>query len=225
MSGTFVRALYRGRGWLWLAPAVPAALLTGLIMTVLPPDETLDNLADFIFRLAPLVLAVLAIAVLPRGRYAPALFMLGVIVYMGYFDTEGVLRIYAFANAAAADPNASFAPVYQFELLLASFVTLFALLAFRLGGARSALVIKVGIAAVLVVISGLNDLTFWATYTFQHGRPDVLAWASHMIVFYGHPPTVAEAVVFMAVHLVLAAVVLALPVQRWVDKRVTAPDG
>lgn len=220
MSGQLVRALYRGRGWLWLAPAVPAALLTVLIMLVLPPNETLDNLADFVFRLSPLVLAVLAIAVLPRGRYAPAVLMLGVIVYMGYFDTEGVLRIYAFANAASADPNASFASVYQFELLLAGYVTLFALLAFRLGGARSALVVKVGIAAVLVVISGLNDLTFWATYTFQHGRPNVLAWASHMIVFYGHPPTVVQACVFAGVHLVLAGVVLALPVSRWVDARV-----
>jgi hypothetical protein len=41
-----------------------------------------------------------------------------------------------------------------------------------------------------------------------------------MIVFLGGPPSIPAAVAFMAVHLVLAAVVVALPVGRWVTVRV-----
>jgi hypothetical protein len=80
------------------------------------------------------------------------------------------------------------------------------------------------VAAVLVVISGLNDLTFWALNDiWASGRtPETLHWASHIIVFTGGPPSVATGVVFMLVHLALAAAVAALPLGRWVDRRLAA---
>lgn len=207
-----VRWLYARRAWLWLVPAVAAAVLASLIMMVLPPDRTLDNIAEWAFRLSPLVFAVLAVSVLPRGRFGPALVLAAVLVYVSYVDTEFVLRILEFRATG------QFQPLYQFQLLVVSYLVLAVLLGFRLGGARSAVVLKTGVAAVLVVISGLNDLMFWALYEFPEGRPDTLDWASHIAVFVGGPPGVGVAVVFAAVHLVLAGIVLALPVGRWVDR-------
>jgi hypothetical protein len=69
-----------------------------------------------------------------------------------------------------------------------------------------------------VVVSGLNDLTFWLTYDWPDGRPSHLHWASHITVFVGGPPSVATAVVFLVVHLALAAAVMFLPLGRYVER-------
>nr|WP_253864090.1 hypothetical protein [Prauserella halophila] len=213
----WVAALYRARGWLWVVPAVPAAVLALLIMVVLPPDQTLDNVAEWAFKLSPFAFAVVAVALLPTWRAAPGLLLLGVIGYMGYIDTEMVMRIQEFGRTA--DQDGSFEPVYQFELFITTFIVLLMLLAYRLGGARTANVLKTGVAAILVVVSGLNDLTFWALNEVwaAGSRPSELPWASHIVVFTG-VPSVATAVVFMVTHVVLAAVIIALPVGRWVDR-------
>lgn len=212
-------ALYRRRNWLWLVPAIPAVLITLLVMVILPPDQTLDNLGDWLFKLSPFVFAVATVALFPRTKAGPALIVLGVFAYMSYLDTELVMRVQEFARNSATDDNA-FQPVYQFELFVTTFIVLFGLLAYRLGGGRTANVLKAGIASILVVISGVNDLTFWALNEVwaAGSKPTELKWASHMIVFLGGPPSVPAAVAFMAVHLVLAGVVLALPVGRWVNR-------
>lgn len=211
-----VHRLFAARRWLWLAAAVPAAVLAALVMVVLPADQTLDNLAEWLFKLSPFLLAVVAVATFPRGRFGPVLVVLGVLAYMGYLDTALILRILEYRE------QGDFAVVYQFQLFVVTFIVLFGLLAFRLGGARTATTLKVGLAGVLIVISGLNDLGFWVLNDWPDGRPATLDWASHIIVFTGGPPSVPVAVVFLVVHLVLAAVVMALPVERWVDERLAA---
>ncbi|OZM75032.1 hypothetical protein CFN78_02275 [Amycolatopsis antarctica] len=220
----WIPALYRGRRWLWLVPTIPAAVITGLIMVVLPPDQTLDNVAEWAFKLSPFAFAVVAVALFPKVRMAPAMIGLGVIVYMGYLDTEFVMRIQEYGRTSSADD--SFQPIYQFELFITTFIVLFALMAYRLGGARTANVLKAGVASILVVVSGLNDLTFWALNEVwaAGSRPTELKWASHIIVFVGGPPSVATAVVFMLVHLVLAGIVIALPLGRWVDRALGIPS-
>ncbi|MGH3624241.1 MAG: hypothetical protein ACRDQ5_21050, partial [Sciscionella sp.] len=49
----WVYVLYRQRRWLWLVPAGLAAVVTLLVMVVLPPDQTLDNLGEWAFTLSP----------------------------------------------------------------------------------------------------------------------------------------------------------------------------
>jgi hypothetical protein len=223
-AGGWIGALYQRRAWLWLVPAVPAAALTGLIMVILPADQTLNNLAEWAFRLSPFVLAVLTIAVLPRWRFSPALLVLAVIVYMGYLDTGMVLRILDFGDAPDAEQQASFQNIYQFELFTATFVVLFGLLAYRIAGARSTSVLKLGIASILVVISGLNDFTFWLTNNWPGGRPTEFRWASHIIVFVGGPPGVTTVVAFMLIHLAMAGTIMALPLGRLVDRALGRPE-
>lgn len=222
-GSNWIGALYRRRAWLWLVTAVPGVVLVGLIMVVLPPDQKLDNLAEWAFKLSPFVLAVLTVALLPRWRFGSLLLLLAVIVYMGYLDTARVLRILEFGDAPEPEQQAAFQGVYQFELFTATFLVLFGLLAYRIAGARTTSVLKVGIASILVVISGLNDLTFWLTNDWPDGRPTVLRWASHIIVFVGGPPSVLTAVVFMVVHLALAGAVLAVPLGRMVDRALAGP--
>ena len=61
--------------------------------------------------------------------------------------------------------------------------------------------LRLGFAGVLVLVSGLNDLTFYYLVRLA-GRPAGPAdWASHIAVFVGGPPTPTVAIVFCAVHL------------------------
>ena len=210
------------RRWWWLLPAVAGAAIAALIMVVLPPDRTIDHVGEVLFKVSPLLLAVLAIAGFPR-RPGLGMALLAVLVvgYMGAVDTLNISHILSYAEAA--DQDAAFPELYQFTIFVNAFTVLAVLFGYRLGGAPTARVLKVGVAAVLVVISGLNDLTFYYSYAWPNGRPGQLAWASHIAVFVGGPPSAAVAIGFCLVHLALAAVVLALPVQAWLD-RLTPSD-
>jgi len=202
-------------GWLWVIPAVAGVLLTVLIMVVLPADRTVDNVGELLLRLSPLCAAVAAVAMFPRGKWGAILVAAGVLCYMGLVDTVYVIRTFEFIDSAASGADDGFARFYQFTLFVNAFTVLFALFAFRLGGASTASTGKAGVAGILIVISGLNDLTYWLLADWPGGRPARLEWASHIEVFVGHPPSVIEAAVFLAVHLLLAAGVLLLPLARW----------
>ena len=206
--------------WLWLIPALLGALVTLLIMVLLPPDRTLDNLGEFLFKISPLVLAVVTVALFPqRNTLMLWMLLLGIIFYMGFIDSTYILRTVTWIDAAVAgNGSQQFPAIYQFTLFVNAFTVLFALFAYRAGGATTARVLKLGLAGILVIVSGLNDLTFWAINTWPDGRPTVFTWASHVAIFIGHPPTVYDMLGFLAVHLLLIVVIMCLPIQRWIDR-------
>lgn len=207
--------LLRWRNWLWVVPAVIGIVPTLLILVVQPPDRTLDNIGELLFKLSPMLFAVPTIALFPRHRrLAGVLVVLGYLLYMGVLDSANVVKVFDYAAVGAKGFN----EFYQFTLFINAFTVLFALFAFRMGGARVSAVLKVGSAGILIVISGMNDLSFWAMADWDGPRPDRLDWASHISVFIGHAPSVTEAVLFAAVHLVLAGVIFALPLDRWIGR-------
>jgi hypothetical protein len=199
--------------WGWLLAAVVGGALTLLLMVVLPPDRTIDNPAEFLLRIAPVVFGVLAIGGFPqRPRPGLALLALLVVGYMGVVDTLYTLRVLGLADAS--DQDAAFPAFYQMAIFVNAFTILAILLGYRLGGAPSGRVLRLGFAATLVLVSGLNDITFFYLYDWPEGRPERFTWASHITVFTGSPATPAVAIGFCAVHLLLAAVVIALPALR-----------
>jgi hypothetical protein len=198
------------RRWGWLGAAVAGGTLTLLIMVVLPPDRTIDNPAEFLLRIAPVVFAVLAIGGFPQHPGLGLGLLGGLVVgYMGVVDTLYVLRVLALADAA--DQEAAFPAFYQMAIFVNAFTILAVLFAYRLGGAASGRVLRLGFAATLVLVSGLNDITFYYLYDWPQGRPARFTWASHITVFTGSPASPAVAIGFCAVHCVLAALILAWP--------------
>lgn len=206
--------------WLWLIPAAIGGGLTVLTLFVLPPDRTLHGLRDFVFKVSPLVAAVLAIALFPKhGSWPKWLMLLGFVFYMGYIDSAFILQVNNLAAAAIeGEVQKQFSTFYVFNLFVNSFTLLFALFAYRLGGGSAVNVIKLGLAAILVTISGLNDLTMWMMYPWPGGeRPFVFDWASHVAIFIGRDPNLYHMLGFLAVHLALAVTIILLPLQRWID--------
>lgn len=208
--------------WWWVLPAVLAGVTAVLFMVVLPPDRHVEAWYDVPVKVSPVVFAVFAIAGFPRlPRLGLALVVTTIIVFMGLVDTGYIIRIMAYG--AAEDQEAAFPALYQFQLFVSAFVVLAVLFAYRLGGAATFRTLKAGLAGVLVMLSGLNDLTAWALDSWPGGRPETLFWASHIEVFLGRPPTPLMALAFCLVHLAVAAAILALPLQQWFDRlRVSA---
>ncbi len=211
-----------GTRWLWLAPAAMGAALTGWIMLVQPADRTLHSFADFALKISPLVFAVATIALFPkRPGWAVVLPLASMGVYMGYVDSAFFIQVDRLADAAQAHAaQAQFSDYYRFSIFANAFVVLSAVFAFRMGGASSAQVLKLGACGILVLVSGLNDLTMWAMYDWPGGmRPDTFDWASHVSIFLGRDPHPVDMLAFAAVHLMLIVAVLRLPVERWIPDR------
>jgi hypothetical protein len=214
----------RTRGWLWTVPGVFGMAVAGLLMLVLPPDRTVHGLSDFVLKVSPLALAVVAIALFPRqDRRAPWPLLLGLLFYLGYVDSASFVHLSALVDAAVDQRwTAQFPSYYRWSIFVNAFTVLFALLAFRLGGASTSRTLKLGGVGVLLLLSGLNDLTMWAMADWPDGRPDTFSWASHVGVFVGREPRLPEMLLFLGVHLGLAGLLLAAPIDRWLS---TTPFG
>lgn len=198
----------------WLLPAALAVGLTVLFMVVLPADRAVESAWEVPWRLSPVLCAVVAIAGFPQRRTFGLVCLAVLFVgYMGAIDTANVLAIFDFVEAGGTD--GAFPELYEFTIFVNAFTVLAVLFGYRLGGASTIRVLQAGIAGILVVVSGLNDLTMWLVNDWDGGRPDRLDWASHISVFVGGPPTPTTAFVFMAVHLAVAGLVLTPTAARW----------
>ncbi|HEY2958682.1 MAG TPA: hypothetical protein VGM21_10825 [Actinomycetota bacterium] len=188
--------------------AAAAVAAAAVVWLALPREREVASAWELLAKLVPFVLATEAIARMDRdlvrrrwlARVAlPAAFL----VFFCWF----VPRIFYY--------NQQFDRLYYYVLTLTPFVILALALAFRLGGGAPGEVRRVAYASLLLMLSGLEDLAFLVLTPHTDPRfwpiPEVWSWASHMTVFLGHPPSRAEAFAFIAVHLVLAGLVLFLP--------------
>jgi hypothetical protein len=188
--------------------AVAAVAAAAVVWLALPREREVGSVWELLAKLVPFVLATEAIARmdadLVRRRWLarialPAAFL----VFFCWF----VPKIFYY--------NEQFDRLYYYVLTLTPFVILSLVLAYRLGGGAPGEVRRVAYACLLLMLSGIEDLAFLVLSPHTDPRfwpiPEVWSWASHMTVFFGHPPTKAEAFAFIAVHLVLAGLVLFLP--------------
>lgn len=217
MSGTRVRAPEPGTGSpargslpsaLWAALAL---LLAAVVWFVLPHDRQVDNAGLLLAKLTPFLAATAAIAtadvaLLRRWQVhlvaIPACFL----VFFCWF----VPRLFFYSGS-----DGDFERLYYTMLTAVPFVILSLTLAYRLGGGSGATSARLSVAMLLLMLSGLEDLAYLVVNPHVDPRwtpiPEVWDWASHIKVFLGHWPSKYEAYAFIAVHVVLALLVLFLP--------------
>jgi hypothetical protein len=189
-----------------LAGAALAA--AALVWFVMPHEREIKSLWVLLVKLVPFVLATEAVARLDlerptRRRLALVALPCAFLIFFCFF----VPRMFFYSD----DPPT----LYYYVLTLTPFVILSLVLAYRLGGGPAGGVRRIAYALLLLMLSGLEDLAFLTVNPQTDPRwtpiPEVWSWASHMTVFLGHPPTKYEAYAFIAVHVLLAALVLFLP--------------
>lgn len=188
--------------------AVLTLIATGLVLTVTPRGQDLTSVWVFLAHLVPFVLAVESVAALcpqwlRRGRLREVAVIL---VFLGFW-------LYLVPSLFAQFNLQDFDRFYHWLMITTPYVIIAMSLALRLGGASPATVRRFGYAALLLMVSGLEDLF----YQIVNGLPipERWDWAQHMIVrLGGHVPSKYEAYAFIAVHVVLAIIVLTLPWRR-----------
>ncbi len=192
--------------------AVLALVTAAAVWFVLPHDREVKSLPILLLKLVPFVLATEAISRLDvspemRTRWASVLVPVTFLVYFVYFVPE----IFIYADDSSPD---SFYGLYYSILTLTPLIILSLAVAFRVGGGSSSTVRRLAYGMLLLMLSGLEDLAFLTLGGHLSPPPEEWTWASHMTVFIGHPPTTSQALVFIAVHVLLSLLVLFAP-QRW----------
>jgi hypothetical protein len=179
-------------------------------LLALPQEREIGSVWVLLAKLVPFVLATEAVAAfdpawarrLPLAKLAiPAAFL----VYFCFFTPK------IFFNVG----DDTFDEVYNLMLTLTPFLILALVLAYRLAGGGAGTVRRLSYAMLLLMLSGLEDLAYILVNPHTDPEwqqiPEVWTWAHHMTVFVGQPLTRNQAFAFIAVHVVLALLVLFLP--------------
>lgn len=201
----------------WSKPAVRTVVLAVLtlvsaatVYVAFPKQQTLGNVGVLLAHLVPFVFATETIASLKpawferwRLRELTQIVTLA-IVFFGF-----VPMLFHKVIAQTLD----FDKFYYLMLTLVPLLILTWALHFRLGGGNPGAVRRAAYANLLLMLSGIEDVMFWV---WQHKPvPEHFTWASHINVFLGHVATRADAYVFIAIHVVLAALIVFLPDRFW----------
>ena len=192
-----------------LLATVAAAALGAVVWFTMPHEHDITSIWVFLFKLLPFAAGAVAVAYLDlewarRLRLPILLPPLCFLVFFALF----VPRMFFVARQPGSE-------LYYTILTLTPFIILSLALSYRLGGGRRSVTLRLCGAMLLLQLSGLEDLAF---LTINHQTdprftpmPHVWFWADHMKVFLGHYPTRNEAFAFIAVHVVLAGLVLLWP--------------
>lgn len=192
----------------FLVLAALTLLATGLVLAITPQGKDLTSLWLFLVHLVPFALAVESVAALrPEWLQRYRLREVALLaVFLGFW-------IYLVPNLFAQFNLQDFDRFYHWLMITTPYLIIAITLALRLGGAAAATVRRFGYAALILMVSGLEDLF----YQIVNGLPipEEWTWAEHMIVrLGGHVPSKYEAYAFIAVHVVLAVIVVTLPWRR-----------
>jgi hypothetical protein len=199
----------------WRANAVTltatavALVLAGIVWQTQPHTQAISSVWVLLFKLTPFVAAAVGVAWIDLGWARrlrlnligiPATFLVVFCVF--------VPRSFFYARQPGEENYYTILTMVPFIILALSF-------AYRLGGGSRATTLRLAFAMLLFQLSGLEDLAY---LTINPNRPpnfpsipEVWDWAAHINVFLGHPATKTEAYTFIAVHVVLALLVLFLP--------------
>jgi hypothetical protein len=186
-----------------------AVVLAATVYFGMPHSRDLTSLWVLLVKLTPFVAAAIAIAWMDRWwarrlRLELVLPPLCFLAFFAYF----VPKIFFYSDR-------DFTKLYYNVLILVPFVILSLVLSLRLGGASTSTVLRLAAAMILLQLSGIEDLAFLLVNDLSGTPlatiPDVWTWADHIAVRIGHHPTKYEAYAFIAVHVTIAVLVLALP--------------
>ena len=194
---------------LFIVLAVLALGSAAAVWLGMPHQKAIPNVGVLLLKLVPFVLAVETIAAMNfsakvRRAIALAAVPVSFLVYFTYF----VPKIFFSIDSPEGG-------TYYLVLTLTPFIILALVLAHRLGGGTAEMARRLGYAMILLQLSGLEDLAYLTVNDHTDPQwtpiPQVWSWADHMTVFLGHPLTKAQAFTFIAIHVVLAVLILTLP--------------
>lgn len=176
--------------------------------SVFPKQQAIANVWVLLGHLVPFVLGAETIASLRPEWFGHH--RLREVAQLGCFVAVFCYFVPRMFDRSLAGDSDGF---YYLMLTLVPLLILSFALVCRISGGRAATVRRAAYGNVLIMLSGIEDALFWV----WRGQPipDSWDWAYHINVFLGHVASRTEAFGFIAVHLVLAALVFTLPDSFW----------
>ncbi|GAB4588123.1 hypothetical protein Ntsu_59550 [Nocardia sp. IFM 10818] len=171
-------------------------------------EQELGNLWALAVPLVPFVFATETIA-----SVRPEWFRRGRLVEVAALGAFVAVFCFLVPKIFAAAMDGDLDRHYAWMRVLVPTLILCLVFALRLGGGGAATVRRVGYAGILIMLSGIEDLTFQLLR--GNGVAEQWDWADHMTVVLGHVASRTEAYAFIAVHLIIAVVVVCLPDRLW----------
>ncbi len=199
--------------YLWLVAMAVGVIGVGCIWFLLPHQSQIDSIWWLVVKFLVYFVVVIGISFFPnnlKGGYLLACLpffpmLCYIIPRASYYGIFGTLNTPAQGEMYT---NLYFL-LYPLCILSVAF-------AHRMGGGKPGQSIKICIAGILLIFSGLLDLSF----NLAHGEPipKSLDYAYHIIILVGRPLTYKEGVIFCLCHVPVIILVLLLPFDKWFVK-------
>ncbi|MBO4697954.1 MAG: hypothetical protein J5643_11875 [Lachnospiraceae bacterium] len=199
--------------YLWLVALVVGGIGALLIWFCLPHQSQIDEAWWLIVKFLIYFIAVLGVSFFPNklkfGYLLTCLpffpFLMFIIPRASYYGIFGTL--------GKPEQGEMYTNLY---FLLYPGIIMSVAFAYRLGGGKPGQCIKICTTGILMIFSGLLDLSF----NTAHGEPlaKTLDYAYHIIILFGRPLTWMEGFFFCLAHFVLIAIIIALPLDKWIEK-------
>jgi hypothetical protein len=183
-----------------------AMACTAVVLLWVNDKATVESIWEIVIKLVTFALALLAIANIPAHQFkAPWSMLLVFLNFMAIFCFF-IPRLFFYYWEQNWDGY------YLTSQALVPFIILSLGFAFRIGGARVKDVLVFGAVAIVVMLSGIEDLMYVLINPHTDPRfttiPDEFWWAAHMTVRAGKVLSKYEAFAFIAVHWVVAGLIL-----------------
>lgn len=199
--------------YLWLVSMAIGGVGALLIWFFLPHQSQIDEFWWLIVKFVVFFAAVLGVSFFPNklkfGYILAALpffpFLMLIIPRASYYGIFGTL-----------DTPAQGEMYTNLYFLCYPLIIMSVAFAHRLGGGKPGQSIKICVAGILLIFSGLLDLSF----NTANGRPlaESLDYAYHIIILFGRALTWKEGLAFCLAHLPVIAIIIALPMDKWFAK-------
>jgi hypothetical protein len=201
----------------WVFFAALAAIGYGINWLVVPHAREGLTLPEFIVKIIIFLLAVAAVASLPRAiceaKYSFLLLALPTLAFLGYIIPR---MYYYFVMGPSYEP--------QYYTLLWNLcypgIVLSICLGYRMGGGTFGRTFKIGANSLILLFSGYLEYMWFVVNPMPY---ESMATIPHIEVLIGFKPSHSGLLLFFAFHIPLLVILNMLPIDRWISR--WSPSG
>lgn len=191
--------------WAWSVPALLALVGFAYTATVLPRGRENATLAQFVLKIALLVVAIIAVALFPTFRRAGVLVASsGFVIFLGYIIPK---LTYSYIKQ---DFDLYYFMLWSFAYPALIIVTT---LTWKQAGGTPGQAVKAGLNGLVLVSSGFLEWMWFRVNTDMNYYD--MKTIPHIDVLLGHFPSYGGLFVFMLCHIPLVVLINVAPFDRW----------
>jgi hypothetical protein len=199
--------------YLWLICFIAGGIGALISWVVFPHEREKATLIQYLIQIFVFIILLAGISLFPNKNKFLYLFL---IIPILAFNLYLAPKLTFFAENKLYHNFYALFFIVLYPMILGSIC-----LAYRLGGGKPGNTLKIGIIGVLVLFSGIMDFMWF----ILNGLDYTIHATSipHVEAFIGHVPKLAEIIIFISIHFLIAVGLLLLPIDKFF-KTQSVPD-